>query len=80
MDVDGKGSSWRHCRKGAEHVTHVALFTFSTAMLLALFSFFNGVAEAFRCVKISFLLTTSTSGSCKKKLYLFRCLKTMKIQ
>ena len=43
MDVDGKGSSWRHRRKGAEprHVTHVALFTFSTAMLLALFSLFT---------------------------------------
>ena len=39
MDVDGKGSSWRHCCKGVEHVTHVALFTFSTAMLLALFHF-----------------------------------------
>ena len=40
MDIDGKGSSWRHCCKGVEphQVTDVALFTFSTAMLLALFS------------------------------------------
>ena len=38
MDIDGKGSSWRHCCKGRSLVTHVALFTLSTAMFSALFS------------------------------------------
>ena len=39
MPSDGNRDTWHHCRKGAEphHVRHVALYTFSTAMLLALF-------------------------------------------
>ena len=39
MPGNGNRDTWHHCRKGVEphHVTQVALFTFSTAMLLALF-------------------------------------------
>ena len=41
MPGNGNRDTWRHCHKGAEprHVMHVAFFTFSMAMLLALFHF-----------------------------------------
>ena len=69
MTGNGNGDTWCHCRKGPEprHVMHVALFTFSTAMLLALFHFTN----VFIDIKCSNICKLKSKGAYKKCIKYF---------